>query len=159
MYQNRIKQSGFTLVELLVAITIVAMLSSIAVPLYTRYSERSYLTEVQADLLNCAQALERQSALTFSYFPAADLNDDGIAEAADGAISADICRPLSTDNLRYNIEVASAATTYTLTAIAPNGSPMQAFGDLTLNNAGIRTWDQSGDGNIDADENDWIFDD
>ena len=53
------KKTGFTLIELLIALAIMAIVSAIAVPLYTSYSHRTFRNEAQADLLNCAQGLER----------------------------------------------------------------------------------------------------
>lgn len=52
-------QRGFTLVELMVALGILAIIMAIAIPAYTTYVTRSNRTEGKALLMNTAQALER----------------------------------------------------------------------------------------------------
>ena len=84
---KRIK--GFTLIELMVAVAILALLSAIAIPVYTRYSDRTYRSEAMADLLDCAQALERRASQTFDYLGAA------AGGADDGAIDVAVCQPES----------------------------------------------------------------
>ena len=115
-------EGGFTLIELMVALVIFAILSSVAIPLYTSYSERGYRTELTSDLLTCAQAIERFSATNFTYV---GITADG---AADGALSNNICNPRSVQQGRYSINVATTATTYLLTA-TPQGSMAGNGGD------------------------------
>ena len=148
---------GFTLVELLAAMTIIVLISAIALPLYNQYSERSYRTEVQADLLACVQALERFNAVNFTYQGTADTDDDGIADGDVGPIAGDICNPNSTDLDRYTINVVAAANTYTLTAAPVADGPMDGDGDLTIDDAGNRTWDQNDNDVIDVGEDDWAY--
>ena len=140
------KRSGFTLLELLVALTIVAIVSSIAIPIYTTFSERAYRAEVQADLLTCAQGLERWSAVWFTYLGAADEDEDGpsdgVASASDSGPPGDeICEPISVEQNRYEIEMAANATTFTLTASPIAGGVMDGDGDFTIDEAGNRQWD------------------
>ena len=83
--QNLGQQKGFTLVEMLIAVVIFAIVTAIAIPAYDNYSRRGYRTEVMSDLLMCAQAIERFNAMNFTYV---GVTTDG---AADGALDPDVC--------------------------------------------------------------------
>ena len=122
---------GFTLIELMVAVAILALLSAIAIPVYTRYSDRTYRSEAMADLLDCAQALERRAGQTFDYIGAA------VGGADDGALDPAVCQPESAT--RYNITVVGGAANFTLTATPIGGIDEGRV--LTFNSNGQRTWD------------------
>jgi type IV pilus assembly protein PilE len=146
--------TGFTLVELMVAVVILAIISAIALPFYNQYSQRTYRTEAQADLLACAQAIERMAAVSFSYENAADTDADGVGDANAGPVATNLCDPLSVEQGRYTIAVNSTVATFDLTA-TPAGM-MTGDGVLTLDSTGARGWDQNGDGDtLDADEQNW----
>lgn len=136
---------GFTLIELLIAVAIFAVVSSIAIPLYTQYTQRSFRTELMGDLLNCAQAAERFNAINFTYV---GINPGG----DDTALAATICNPASVQAGRYAINAVTTVDTYILTA-TPAGS-MAGTGPLTISETGARTWDEDS-GGIGAGDNDW----
>ena len=144
---KRIK--GFTLIELMVAVAILAILAAIAIPVYTRYSDRTYRSEAMADLLDCAQALERRASQTFDYLGAA------AGGADDGVIDQAICQPesMNANPARYQINVTGTAANFTLTAVPQNNTDEGRI--LTYNSNGQRGWDEDGSGGVDADENDW----
>lgn len=52
-------QRGFTLIELMIAVVIVALLAAIAIPSYSAYVTRGKRAAAKTELLNAAQALER----------------------------------------------------------------------------------------------------
>jgi type IV pilus assembly protein PilE len=136
------RNSGFTLIELMIAVAILAIVAAVALPLYTQYSQRTYRAEAQADLLNCAQGLERYAAENFSY---------------NGAALADVCDPRSVDQNRYNIGLnIPADDQFTLTATPVAGATMDGDGIVTYDNTGNRGWDRNNDGDAtDADEDSW----
>lgn len=139
------RSKGFTLIELMVAVAILALLSAIAIPVYTRYSDRTYRSEAMADLLDCAQALERRASQTFDYLGAA------AGGADDGALDPAVCQPQSA--ARYNITIVGGAANFALTA-----TPIGEIDDgriVTYNSNGQRGWDENDNGAIDAGENDW----
>jgi type IV pilus assembly protein PilE len=140
------KSQGFTLVELLVALAIFAIISALAIPQYTAFTERGFRSEVQSDLLNCAQAMERFNATNFTYV---GTNPGGDDTALDGGI----CAPLSAPSGRYAITAVTTANTFVLTA-TPAGS-MAGTGAITLDQIGNRTWDEDNDGAISGTEGDW----
>jgi type IV pilus assembly protein PilE len=137
---------GFTLIELMIAVAILAIVAAIALPLYNQYSQRTYRAEAQADLLACAQALERYAAINFNYTGAE-------AEYAAG----DLCDPQSVQLGRYEIavDVAEDGSTFLVTATPEDPGPMAADGIMTYDDAGNRGWDRDGDDAIEAGENAW----
>ena len=54
------KQLGFTLVEMMIAIAILAILSVIAIPSYNRYIERGYQSQAHAELVAINSAFKTQ---------------------------------------------------------------------------------------------------
>jgi type IV pilus assembly protein PilE len=138
------RNSGFTLVELMIAVAILAIIAAVAMPIYNQYSMRTFRTEAQADLLNCAQGMERYAAMNFDY------------DGADAAFAAGtICNPESVRRNRYNFTVATGGggDTFTLTATPIN--VMAGDGPMTYDNAGNRGWSRDGNASIDAGEDNW----
>lgn len=128
--------AGFTLVELMIAVAILAIIAAVALPLYNQYSQRTYRTEAQSDLLECAQAMERFAAQNFSY--------DGVDDADLDAM----CEQRSEDRGRYDITVAVPDDDqFTLTATPRAGGVMADDGE----NGGVLTYDQAGARTYDGD--------
>jgi type IV pilus assembly protein PilE len=138
---------GFTLIELMIAVAILAIVAAIALPLYNQYSQRTYRAEAQADLMNCAQGLERFAAMNFNY------------TGAEAAFTAgNLCDPLSVRQGRYTVVLDvpdEDANQFTLTATPVNPGPMAGGGILTYDDAGNRGWDRDRDGTVEATELTW----
>ena len=77
---NQYKQQGFTLIELMITLAILAILTSIAVPSYMSYVYKSKRTEGKTELLRIAQLQESYYIQNLSY--AAALTDLGFAAAS-----------------------------------------------------------------------------
>lgn len=61
------KTHGFTLIELMITVVVVAIIAAIAVPSYQQYIERKDLAIARQEALRIAAELERFKAKNFSY--------------------------------------------------------------------------------------------
>ncbi|WP_251360051.1 type IV pilin protein [Kangiella sp. TOML190] len=127
-------KAGFTLVEVLIVVVVVAILAAIAIPSYQNYVIRTKRGDAMAALMSAVQAAERYKANNnFSY---------------QGLTNADIPSqvPVEGGAAYYNIGVDNVtATTYTLTA-TPTGSQPASDGSLTINQSGAKNWTKTNNG-------------
>lgn len=104
-------ESGFTLVELLIAVAIAAILAAIAVPAYNDSVRKSRRAEAFTALAAIQQAQERWRGSRPEY--TSDLGDLGLVEGTpSGYYTIDISEP----------DEGSYATGYVLTATAVSGT-------------------------------------
>lgn len=61
------RQRGFTLIEMLIVVAVVAMLAGIAYPGYQRYTQNALRADAKSGLLNAAAELERCYARSYRY--------------------------------------------------------------------------------------------
>lgn len=138
--------AGVTLIELLVAITIVGILAAIAYPSYTQYVTRANRAAAKSVLLRVADRQEQHFADNKSY--AADLTQLGYG--ANGFMIDDQGAEVgaSDPDRIYEITLTNtSATTYTAEA-APQlyqASEDTACGTLTLTHSGTRSQTGSSD--------------
>ena len=124
-------QSGFTLIELMIVVVVVAVLSSLAYPSYQEFVMRAKRTEGKAALLDAAQALERHFT-NYNTYPSS-LSTAGVRTySGDSAAKA-----------AYTIAIAagasgSLASSFTLTATPANGHVDAKCGNLSLNQLGVK---------------------
>ena len=69
---------GFTLLELLVAMTILALVSAIAVPIYGTIADRALVGQAVADIGMLDMSLERYFSNNFDYPDSLDELGDGV---------------------------------------------------------------------------------
>jgi type IV pilus assembly protein PilE len=121
------RPNGFTLIELMVAVAIAAILAAIALPSYQEYVRRSTRTEAQAFLMSAAARQQQYLLDTRAY--AGTLDAVGVPVPAKVAA-----------NYTLTLEVGTALPpTFTLTA-APAGSQAgEKCGTMTLNQSGAKT--------------------
>ena len=94
------RQTGFTLVELMIVVAIIGILASIAVPSYTDYATRGKIPDATSNLATKRVQLEQFFQDNRTYV-------DATACSADSAIS---------QNFDFSCSVQTA-TTYTLQAV------------------------------------------
>ncbi len=147
--------NGLTLIEVLVAVVILALLAGLGLPALNAYSHRAYRNEAQGDLMACALALERWAGIRFTYQGVADADADGVGDGDDGPIAAEVCAPRSVAEGRYRFHVAASAEGFALAAYPEAGGLMAGDGFMSLDAAGNRGWDRNDDGEVAAEEDGW----
>ena len=121
---------GYSLMELMVAVSILAILTGIAYPSYAAYVKRANRTDATSALIQAAQALQRcySQLMTFDYSNCTNVV------------------PASSPNGYYAITVvpvsptSTAVSTYVLTATAtkpPQTKDTQCY-SFTLNSVGVQ---------------------
>lgn len=63
----RMPQQGFTLIELMVVVAIVAILATIAIPSYQTHTRKAIAGQAQQEIQKLAEQLERHKGKNFSY--------------------------------------------------------------------------------------------
>lgn len=112
------KRNGFTLIELMIVVAIVAILASIALPSYTSYVNRGKITDAMAAMADYRIKMEQ-------YFQ--DNRNYGVANSACPIVVA------SSSYFTYTCLVSNAtpSVAYTLTATSIAGRLGSATGDYT----------------------------
>lgn len=132
------KQRGFTLIELMVAVVVIAIIAAVGFPSYQEYIRRGKRAEGKAHLMRAAQQMERFYSLNNCYpSNTANCGNAGSSAAALAAVSVNAHSGDSAASSAYNLTVTTTAQAFTLTATPAFTD--DKCGNLGLNNAGAKT--------------------
>ena len=141
------KTHGFTLIELMITVVVVAIIAAIAVPSYQQYIERKDLAIARQEALRIAAELERFKAKNFSYkgFDASYLYTYASTDAGGNSTTASYYNK-TTGQLLLPLGSTSSTAKYTLT-LANGGTghkPLTivkgADGQETADSASVNGW-------------------
>lgn len=121
---NARRQTGITLIELMIVVVIIGILASIGYPAYQSHVDKTRRTDGHSALMQEAQRLERCNTVQQSY-----TDDDG-----------DLCVDLDeSDEGYYGLQAGNVSpTTFTLQAVPQGAQSNDDCGTLTLDQAGNR---------------------
>lgn len=129
------RQSGFTLIELMIVVAIIGIISMVAFPSYNNYTKKARRSDAQQLMLDTANRQEQYILDTRTYTNTFT-NMSVAKEGWDCTGTATKC-----SNNFYDITITVTATPpgYTITATPKAGSAQADDGVMTLTNAGVKT--------------------
>jgi len=118
---------GFTLIELMIVVAILAIVMSVAIPNYQAYGIRTNRSEAISNMLELSQWMERQFTVFGSY------NDSGIA--APPITTSPKAAAGGGATINYLLSNTSSAITYTITATPQGNQTNDNCGTLSIDQA------------------------
>lgn len=137
----RERARGFTLIELMIVVVIVAILAAVAYPSFTRYVARGNRAQLKVQVAAAQQWLERIYSESYRY----DQNASG--GAVTGTTGLFAAQPFATSPpagegaAKYTLAVALSGTdnqTYIITAERAGSMVDDECGDFTVTQTGIK---------------------
>ena len=137
------KQTGFTLIELMIVVVVISILAAISLPSYQENVAKSKRADAQGALLSFSGAMERAFTENNNYCDVggtgganscgAGTNDTGTPSIFSATV------PLDGGTAYYDLTISSVdSVSYTLTATRTGSMASDKCGDFTLTNVGVQ---------------------
>lgn len=137
------KQTGFTLIELMITVAIIGIMASVGYPSYTKHIQKAKRSAAQAALVSMATAMEQWRIENNSDYTGVETYSCGVTNAKGiyvNQVPSD-CNGTKT----YDLSISTLATgNYTLTAAPVSPQTDDDCGTLTLTSTGVKGASKAG---------------
>ena len=139
------KTHGFTLIELMITVVVVAIIAAIAVPSYQQYIERKDLAIARQEALRIAAELERFKAKNFSYkgfdasylytYESTDADGNPATASYYNKTTGQLLLPLgsTSSTAKYTLTLANGGTGHKPLTIVKNGDGTETDDSASVN--------------------------
>jgi type IV pilus assembly protein PilE len=136
----KIKNGGFTLIELMITVAVIGILAAIALPSYSSYIARSKRAEARAEVLKAEGWMERYYTENnrYSSTTAAPTTNPTAFSGAFGSVP-------KTGTAYYAVTLAVTAAGYTITATPTGSMNGDSCGTFTKSNVDYLKFSGSGE--------------
>lgn len=133
---KRINAKGFTLIEMMIVVVIVAILAAIAMPSYQEHVVRSARVQAQAELLELSSLQEKVFLNSNAYCASVTTAYNATSTGGLGRTSG------QTNDGRYDLslDITTPSQTYVLTATPVAGGSQADDGNISISESGQRIW-------------------
>ena len=136
------RQRGFTLIELMITVAVIAILAAIAFPSYQDSLRKSRRTDAKNALTQAMANMERYYTENNTYLTAAICGTNPLI--CPGSCSAGTCTSTE-QNYTIALNPVPTATTFTIEA-QPVAGPQYVDGKMNINQANQKFHDMNNDG-------------
>lgn len=149
------RQGGFTLMEVMITVSIIAILAAITFPSFQDSLRKSRRTDGKNALTQAAANMERFYAQNNTYATATLCAAAGTPSMCPGKCSG-VGGTCTTTESNYGITLPTLTATTFLIVATPTGAQPALDGKMTLNQAGVKQHDANNDNDYtDSGEDNW----